>query len=105
MLVLDEASSSLDSITEQLIQNALDEVMAGRTVLVVAHRLSTVATLDRVLVFSDGTVVEDGRHDELLARCGVYFRLWEQQANGVGKSSGTAVPVRAAEQSAPAVAR
>jgi len=87
VLVLDEATASLDSLTEQVIQDALDEVMADRTVLVVAHRLSTVAALDRVLVFSDGAIVEDGPHSELLGRRGAYFRLWEQQANGGGKAS------------------
>jgi ATP-binding cassette subfamily B protein len=92
VLVLDEATASLDSITEQHIQDALDEVMVGRTVLVIAHRLSTVASLDRILVFSDGLIVEDGQHDELLARRGGYFRLWQQQANGGEAPSPTIDP-------------
>jgi ATP-binding cassette, subfamily B, bacterial len=83
ILILDEATSSLDSITEQRIQSALDEAMAGKTVIVIAHRLSTIAHLDRVLVFSRGQIVEDGTHDELLARRGEYHRLWRRQAGGV----------------------
>jgi ATP-binding cassette subfamily B protein len=82
ILVLDEATSSLDSITEELIQSALDDAMKGKTVIVIAHRLSTVAHLDRVLVFSHGEIVEDGTHDELLARGGEYHRLWRRQSGG-----------------------
>ena len=81
ILVLDEATSSLDSITEMQIQAALDEAMAGKTVVVIAHRLSTIAHLDRVLVFSDGQIVEDGAHAELLAQRGAYYRLWCRQAS------------------------
>jgi ATP-binding cassette, subfamily B, bacterial len=88
ILVLDEATSSLDSITEMQIQAALDEAMADKTVVVIAHRLSTIAHLDRVLVFSDGQIVEDGAHAELLARRGAYYRLWCKQAsNGAGLAS------------------
>jgi ATP-binding cassette subfamily B protein len=83
ILILDEATSSLDSITERLIQSALDEAMAGKTVIVIAHRLSTIAHLDRVLVFSKGQIVEDGTHEELLARGGEYHRLWCRQSGGV----------------------
>lgn len=83
ILVLDEATSSLDSITEHQIQAALDEAMANKTVIVIAHRLSTIAHLDRVLVFSRGQIVEDGSHAELLARRGEYFQLWRRQSGGV----------------------
>ncbi len=83
VLILDEATSSLDSITEHAIQSALDEAMRNKTVIVVAHRLSTIAHLDRILVFSHGRVVEDGSHDELLGRRGAYHRLWSRQAGGV----------------------
>lgn len=76
---MDEATSSLDSITERFIQDKLDEIMGDKTVLVVAHRLSTVAHLDRILVFDKGRVIEDGSHDELLSQGGQYFRLWSRQ--------------------------
>ncbi|MHC5827393.1 MAG: ABC transporter ATP-binding protein, partial [Nostoc sp.] len=68
ILILDEATSSLDSITEKAIQDTLDSVMNGKTVIVVAHRLSTIAHLDRILVFEQGRIVEDGTHPKLLAR-------------------------------------
>jgi ATP-binding cassette subfamily B protein len=82
ILILDEATSALDSITEHAIQETLDTVMRGKTVIVVAHRLSTIAHLDRILVFDDGRIIEDGAHAELLARGGAYYRLWSRQAGG-----------------------
>ncbi|MEJ1929350.1 ABC transporter ATP-binding protein [Nostoc sp. NIES-2111] len=82
ILILDEATSSLDSITEKAIQDTLDVVMDGKTVIVVAHRLSTIAHLDRILVFDQGRIVEDGSHEKLLARGGAYYRLWKMQAGG-----------------------
>jgi ATP-binding cassette subfamily B protein len=82
ILILDEATSSLDSITEQKIQDALDDVMQGKTVIVVAHRLSTIAHLDRILVFSNGQIVEDGTHAALLVQRGAYFALWSRQVGG-----------------------
>ena len=82
VLILDEATSSLDSITEQAIQDALDTVMRGKTVLVVAHRLSTIANLDRILVFDGGRIVEDGTHAQLLSRRGAYYALWSRQSHG-----------------------
>ncbi|MBD2452153.1 ABC transporter ATP-binding protein [Nostoc sp. FACHB-152] len=82
ILILDEATSSLDSITEKAIQDTLDIAMNGKTVIVVAHRLSTIAHLDRILVFNQGQIIEDGTHVKLLARRGAYFRLWEMQAGG-----------------------
>jgi ATP-binding cassette subfamily B protein len=90
ILILDEATSSLDSITEQAIQETLDEVMKGKTVIVVAHRLSTIAHLDRILVFDQGRIVEDGSHEELLARGGSYRRLWSRQAGGFVLDDGAA---------------
>ena len=70
MLILDEATSALDSITEKAIQDTMDEVMLGKTVIVVAHRLSTISHLDRILVFDDGRIIEDGTHAQLLAAGG-----------------------------------
>ena len=79
ILILDEATSSLDSESEALIQEAMDRLMAGRTALVIAHRLSTVRTLDRILVFERGRIVQDGSHRALVERDGLYRRLSEHQ--------------------------
>ena len=84
VLVLDEATSSLDSESEALIQEAMQRLISGRTAIVIAHRLSTVRMLDRILVFDSGEVVEEGRHDELVRRTGgIYRRLFERQALGL----------------------
>jgi ATP-binding cassette subfamily B protein len=81
ILILDEATSSLDSESEVLIQKAMERLMVGRTTIVIAHRLSTVRSLDRLLVFDKGRVVEEGTHDELVQRDGgIYRRLFERQA-------------------------
>jgi ATP-binding cassette subfamily B protein len=82
ILILDEATSSLDSITERAIQDTLDSAMQGKTVIVVAHRLSTIAHLDRILVFDRGRIIEDGTHTNLLSIGGAYYRLWQMQAGG-----------------------
>ena len=83
IMVLDEATASLDSETESLIQGSLDDIMADKTVLVVAHRLSTIAHLDRIVVLENGQIVEDGNHSQLLELRGVYYRLWQRQSDGV----------------------
>lgn len=82
ILILDEATSALDSVTEKKIQAGLDNLMKGRTVVVVAHRLSTVSHMDRILVFDQGKIVEDDSHAHLLQRDGHYARLWNMQAGG-----------------------
>ena len=82
ILVMDEATSSLDSVTEKAIQESLDELMDGKTVIVIAHRLSTLAHLDRIVVVDRGEIVETGTHGELLSRDGHYARMWRMQAGG-----------------------
>lgn len=79
ILVLDEATSALDSESEKLVQDALEKLMQGRTSIVVAHRLSTVASLDRIVVLDRGKIVEDGPHAELIAQGGEYAQLWGRQ--------------------------
>ncbi len=79
VLILDEATSSLDTQSEREVQKALDRLMAGRTSFVIAHRLSTIMNADRIIVLKGGRIVEQGRHDELLARGGEYKNLYEQQ--------------------------
>jgi ATP-binding cassette subfamily B protein len=83
IIVLDEATSALDSASEQLIQDALWKLMEGRTAIVIAHRLSTVQKMDRIVVLQDGSVVEDGTHAQLVAKQhGVYAKLWAHQSGG-----------------------
>ena len=79
ILVLDEATASVDTITEQKIQAAIDTIIRGRTSIVIAHRLSTVKNADVILVVKDGRIVERGRHEELMKRRGVYYRLYTRQ--------------------------
>ncbi len=79
LLVLDEATSSVDTETEHLIQDALEKLMRGRTSFIIAHRLSTVQNVDRIIVLHKGRIVEEGSHQELLARRGYYYRLYELQ--------------------------
>ncbi len=82
VLILDEATSALDSESEKLIQEALAELMKGRTSIVIAHRLSTISKLDRIIVMDDGKIIEDGNHETLLEAKGQYARLWAHQSGG-----------------------
>jgi ATP-binding cassette subfamily B multidrug efflux pump len=82
ILVLDEATSALDSEVEAAIQDTLYGVMEGKTVIAIAHRLSTIARMDRIVVLDQGRVAEEGTHDVLLARGGIYARLWSRQSGG-----------------------
>lgn len=82
ILVLDEATSALDSEVEASIQSALTRVMEGKTVLAVAHRLSTLTDMDRIIVMDAGRIVEEGTHESLLAEDGLYARYWHRQSGG-----------------------
>ena len=82
ILILDEATSQLDSLTENVIQESMWELMQNKTTIVIAHRLSTLLHMDRILVFDKGKIVEDGTHNELLAKQGLYKKLWDAQVGG-----------------------
>ena len=81
ILILDEATSALDNVTETLIQKSLDDLSEGRTTIVVAHRLSTIKNADEIAVVSDGKIVEQGTHDELVKKGGEYYKLYATQKN------------------------
>ena len=80
--MLDEATSALDSESELLIQDALRELMKGRTTIVIAHRLSTIQKMDRILVLESGEITEQGSHQVLLRKKGTYAKLWKHQSGG-----------------------
>lgn len=83
ILVLDEATSSLDSKSEKFIQESLEDLMKDRTTIVIAHRLSTLKKMDRIIVFDEGRIVEDGSHQELVKKKGKYWELWKHQTMGM----------------------
>ncbi|MBQ1350975.1 MAG: ATP-binding cassette domain-containing protein, partial [Ruminococcus sp.] len=87
ILVLDEATASVDTITEQKIQSAIDTIIRGRTSIVIAHRLSTVRDADVILVVNDGRIVEQGRHAQLMQQKGYYYRLYTRQYEDEATSS------------------
>ncbi|NDD58133.1 MAG: ABC transporter ATP-binding protein [Chlamydiae bacterium] len=82
ILILDEATSSLDSVTEKYIQESLDKLMENRTTIVIAHRLSTLSRMDRILVFDKGKIVEEGPHTDLMKHNGLYAKMWNMQVGG-----------------------
>lgn len=82
IFILDEATSALDAVTEQEVQTVLEELIEGHTTLVIAHRLATLCGMDRILVFKEGKIIEDGNHEELLAAQGHYATMWEMQVGG-----------------------
>jgi ATP-binding cassette subfamily B multidrug efflux pump len=82
ILLLDEATSALDSEVEHAITDSLSNMMAGKTVIAIAHRLSTIASMDRLVVMDQGRIVEQGSHEALLTKGGVYAKLWARQSGG-----------------------
>ncbi len=82
ILILDEATSALDSVTEKYIQDALNQIMQNKTTIVIAHRLSTLAKMDTILVFDKGEIIEEGSHAQLVAKDGHYAKMWKMQAGG-----------------------
>jgi ABC-type multidrug transport system fused ATPase/permease subunit len=82
VVILDEATSSLDSDSERLVEEAMQELLRGRSTLIIAHRLSTVLRADRVVVIDRGRIIEEGSHENLLSRDGVYSRLFRGQFRG-----------------------
>jgi subfamily B ATP-binding cassette protein MsbA len=81
ILILDEPTAALDTSSEKIVMQALEKLMEGRTVIIIAHRLSTIRNTDKIIVMKDGLVAEEGRHDALLAKNGLYAMLYHVQAN------------------------
>jgi len=80
IVVMDEATANVDSATEHLVEDAIHNLLRGRTAIIIAHRLSTIREVDRILVLHKGRLAEEGTHDELLARGGLYSQLYQRQA-------------------------
>jgi subfamily B ATP-binding cassette protein MsbA len=93
-LILDEATSALDSESEALVQSALQNLMSGRTVLVIAHRLSTVRRADRIVVLEGGTITDIGSHEDLMQKLGTYRRLYNLQFLDMEQPKTAVMPVR-----------
>ena len=87
LLILDEATSELDTESEREVQKALGNLIEGRTVFVIAHRLSTIHSADRIIVLDAGSIAESGTHDELIVHGGLYRKLYEMQFEGVVRKS------------------
>ena len=81
-MILDEATSALDSENEAKVQDALNKLIRSRTTIIVAHRLSTIKDVDRILVIKDGIISEEGSHNELIRKDGLYAKLWNRQSGG-----------------------
>ena len=88
LLILDEATSSLDNESEHLVQQALERLMKDRTTVVIAHRLSTVQNADKIVVIEQGHIIEEGKHEELLAHGGAYYRLYTQDFQAQAEQQG-----------------
>lgn len=95
ILILDEATSALDSESESLVQSALQNLMSGRTVVVIAHRLSTVRRADRIVVIENGSIADIGTHEELMQKLGTYRRLYDLQFIDVEQPRPVAQPQEA----------
>ncbi|MEG0201743.1 MAG: ATP-binding cassette domain-containing protein, partial [Comamonas sp.] len=91
ILLLDEATSALDSEVEAAIQQSLDGLMHGKTVIAIAHRLSTIAAMDRLIVMDQGHIVEEGTHQQLLQKAGIYAKLWAHQSGGFLAENGNTI--------------
>jgi ATP-binding cassette subfamily B protein len=98
ILILDEATSALDSESERAIQDALDELMKGKTVIAIAHRLSTISRMDRIVVLNQGDIAEQGSHEELLKLRGLYAKLWAMQSGGFLLEEGLDLPPQSSEE-------
>ena len=91
VLLLDEATSALDTVSEKLVQQALDQLMRGRTTLIIAHRLSTISNADKIVVLKDGKIDQLGTHEELMKRHGTYRMLYETQRQAASEGKGDSI--------------